>query len=364
MTIDRHTHPLERSVMLRKDLHPYAHGGGFGVATELLADSFLAGVLEALDPRRFKECDRILNEQKRILNGISAKKITLVMENSPVVAALAQIKFGPIPLEWDLWLDPKKPHSLQKAVIEHGSITATLCGKFPCTRSYFLKSAPSVSSWIKTYREALYQFTLSKHTITKKTSLCLDIKSPWSTANDINLFIHALKQTFGIDVCYIGSFYYRQIAAVHGPEKILFCHAVRDLKKKVESGSFPKTLMLNGADLEDDANLKSLRKVADKHQLTIGIYVQEPDAGTDAIQRLIKMVNAEPKLFRLGFALGNSPGGRAPRMINGSGAGVQKILLTNSPLFRIKEAVVPLALLAFSLLIVHWLNMKREYYLP
>lgn len=365
MKIDRHIHPLEPSVMLREDLHPYTHGGGFGIATEILADSSLADVLRTLEPRRFEQCNHILNQHKRVLNAISAKKITLVMENSPVVAALAQVKFGPISLEWDLWLDPEEPQSQEKAIIEHGSVFATLFGKLPSTRSYFLKSAPSVSCWIKTYNQAILYFSaLSKRHIEQMPPICLDIKSPWSTAIDINLFIQTLKQTFQIDVRYVGSFSYRQITAVIVPKKILFCHAVWDLKKKVESGNFPKSLMINGADLEMPSNLEALRKIAKEHQLEIGIYVQEPEAGTDAIQRLIEMVNAEPLLFNLGFALGNSRDGRAPRMIKGSGAGVQKLLLTNSALFKMKRVIVQIGLLALSLLVIRWLNTPEKLHNP
>jgi len=335
MKIDRHIHPLAPSAMLPKDLHPYVHGAGFGIATEILADATLADLLRTLEPRRFEVCDQILNQENRVLNANSAKKITLAMENSPVVAALAQVKCGQVPLEWDIWLDPEEPWSLNKARIEHGSVFATLLGKFSFLRNYFLKSAPSVSSWVETYSQARRSFS---H-IEKLPPLCLDIKSAWSTARDIDLFVQNLKETLQIDVCYVGSFSYRQIAEIKGAEKILFCHAVWDLKKNVESGHFPKSIMLNGADLEEETNLDELRKIAKEHQLKIGVYVQEPEAGTAAVQRLIEMVNKEPELFSLGFALGNSRDGRAARMIEGSGAGVQKTVLTNGVVTKMKRVI-------------------------
>lgn len=357
MLVARHTHPLEPSVVLREDRHPYVHGGGFGIATEVLAHSSLAEVLLELEPRRFKQCDHILDREERVLNAASARKITLVMENSPVVAALAQVKFGPIPLEWDLWLDPEKPESLEKAAIEHGSPFATVFGKLPFTRAIFLKSAPSVFQWVSTYNQAMGRFN-SEHKI---PPLCLDIKSPWSTANDINLFIQNLKQTLQIDVRYVGSFSNRQIAEINGPEKILFCHAVWDLKKNIKSGHFPKALMLNGADLEERSNLDALRNIADTHQLKIGIYVQEPEAGTSAVQRLIDMVNREPELFSLGFALGNGGDGRAPRMIKGSGAGVQQILLTNDTTLRnMRRVIILIGLLVLGLLVYRFLKIPKK----
>lgn len=345
MRLDRHIHPLESSVMLRGSLHPYAHGGGFGIATEILADPSLADVLKTLEPHRFMQCDRILNKHKRVLNATCAKEIMLSMENSPVIAALAQIKLGVTPLEWDVWLDPEEPQSPKRAVVEHGSVFATLLGKFPFMRSYFLKSAPSVTEWVHIYKAAIFRFNaLSNRKIKKMPSICLDIKSIWSTADDINYFIRTLKQTFQIDVCYVGSFSYRQIAQVTESKTILFCHAVWDLQRKVESGCFPKILMLNGADLLEKSNLETLREIVNKHQLEIGIYVQEPESETNAVQRLIQLVNSEPKLFKLGFALGNSKDGRSSGMIKGSGAGVQKVLLTNGVLPKMHRVITRIGL--------------------
>lgn len=356
MRLEHHIHPFESSVILQESLHPYIHGGGIGIATEILADPSLSDVLESLEPHRFRECDRILNKHNRVLNASSAKKISLAMENSPVLAALAQVKLGKTPVEWDIWLDPKDPQSSKRAIIEHGSIFATVLGIFPCTRSYFLKTAPSVAERVSIYKQAIVRFNaLSNHKVEKIPALCLDIKSPWSTSDDINRFIQNLKQTFQIDVCYVGSFTYKQIAQITGPKSILFCHAVWDLQKKVESGQFSRTFMLNGADLEEQ-NLQVLRKIAKEHQLEIGIYVQEPDAETKAIQRLIKLVNSEPELFKFGFALGNSRDGRAPRMIKGTGAGVQKILLTNSPFLKMKRIIKQIGLFVRSYMPFHYLR--------
>lgn len=362
MRLDRHVHPLESSVMLQDGLHPYVHGGGFGIATEILAESSLADVLKTLEPHRFMQCDRILDKHKRVLNATCAKEITLSMENSPVIAALAQIKLGVTPLEWDVWLDPKEPQSPRRAFVEHGSVFATLLGKFPFMRSYFLKSAPSVTEWMDIYKAAISRFNaLSNRKIEEMPSVCLDIKSVWSTADDIDRFVRALKQTFQINVCYVGSFSYRQIAQVRESSTILFCHAVWDLQKKVDSGCFPKRLMLNGADLEERSHLEILRETVDKHQLEVGIYVQEPEAGTEAVQRLIQMVNSEPELFKLGFALGNSRDGCSARMIKGSGAGVQKILLTNSILPRMQRVITQIGLCIRSFFSLNYWGTPRQY---
>jgi hypothetical protein len=244
-----------------------------------------------------------------------------------------------------VWLDPKEPQSPERAVVEHGSVFATLLAKFPFVRSYFLKSAPSATEWVRTYQAAISRFNaLSNRKIEEIPSLCLDIKSGWSTADDINCFVRALKQTFQINVSYVGSFSYRQIAQVTDSKTILFCHAVWDLQKKVESGDFPKMLMINGADLEENSHLEMLRKIVNEYQLEVGVYVQEPEAGTEAVQRLIQMVNSEQELFKLGFALGNSRDGRSARMIKGSGAGVQKILLTNSILPKMQRVITQISL--------------------
>jgi hypothetical protein len=351
MRLEHHLHPLESPVMLQIASHPYVHGGGIGIATEILADPFLAKVLEILEPDRFQECDRILDKHHRVLNAASARDIALAMENSPVLAALAQFKLGVIPLEWDLWLNPQEPQSLDKAFIGHGSLFPMLFRKFPFASLYFLKSAPSVVDWVNIYREASVRFNaLCQHNIEKIPSICLDIKSSWSTADDINSFIQSLKKTFQIDVGYVGSFSYRQIAQINGPKPILFCHGVWDLKQKVESGYFLKTLMLNGADLEEEANLETLRKIAREKQLEIGIYIQEAEAETNTIQRLINLINSEQKLFKLGFALGNSRDGKASRMIKGSGAGRQKLLLTSSILIKMQRVIMQIGLFVRSFL--------------
>jgi len=332
-----HINPTIDPVILKKDLQPYVHGGGYGIATEILANPYFADVLKALEPSLYQSCDTILNKHRRVLNASSAKSITLAMENSPVVAALARFKLGLVPLEWDIWLDPDDPSSVNKAVILHGSVFAFVFGKFSSTRNYFLKSAPSVTRWVEVYNEAICKFNhLSKDNIQGIPSICLDIKSPWSTAKDVNLFVQALNVNLNINVSYVGSFSFRQIEEVSGPKRILFTHALWDLKKKVASGSFPRSLMLNGADLQEDSDLGALLQIQKKCDVEFGLYIQEPEAGTDAVQRLIKLVNDNPKLFSLGFALGNRRDGRSARMIKGSGAGVQKPLLTRT-LLKIKR---------------------------
>ena len=222
--LHRHINPLETPLKdpdaLKKNLHPYTHGGGFGIATEILADPFAATLLHELEPRRFKVCNEILENHDRKLNAASAKKIVLAMENSPVVAALAQIKFGPIPLEWDLWLDSKNPQSPEQAIVEHGSMRATLFSKFPFMRC-FSKASSSVSDWIDIYKKALERLK-KNHEIEKisieKIPICLDIKSSWSTAHDINLFIQNIKKEFQINVRYVGSFSYQHLDKIENPD--------------------------------------------------------------------------------------------------------------------------------------------------
>lgn len=143
---------------LDKDLHPYTHGGGFGIATEIIVNQDLAVVLKKLEPYRFEKCNKILDKHKRVLNAACAREITLLMENSPVIAALAQKKIGRIPIEWDIWLDPKEPQSLKKSLIEHGSITATLFGVYPFLRKYLLKDALSAEAWLDIYKKADLSF--------------------------------------------------------------------------------------------------------------------------------------------------------------------------------------------------------------
>ncbi len=344
LRLDHHIDPTQKSfVVLDQSRHPYIHGGGFGIATEILADIELSSLLKTLEPQRFRKCDRILDTHQRVLNAACSEEITLCMENSAVIAAIAQFKLGITPIEWDVWLDPNEPQSVEKAVVEHGSVFAILLGKVPSMRSYFLKSAPSVTEWVDTYHKAIVSCNcLSKvdgRKIEVMPSICLDIKSVWSTAEDIDCFVRALKDRFQINVSFVGSFSYQQIAQVKESQIILFCHAVWDLKKSVQSGHFSKRLMLNGADLKKKSHLEELIKMIDNHELQVGIYVQEPQADTAAVQSLIRMVNSDPTRFKIGFALGNGRNGLSAKMIKGSGAGVQKILLTDSVLIRMVNSI-------------------------
>lgn len=345
------------NVELPSNLHPYAHGAGFGIATEILGDPYLAAELEKSELQRYEECEQILAQHKWILNAASAKKITLCLENSPVLAAAARFKLGMHTLEWDIWLDQENPESLDKAVIKHGSILATLFGKYAFMRNYFVKSAPSVTEWVRIYKKTARELYSADVEI---PPICLDIKSDWSTAQQIDSFIQALRREHNIEVRFVGSFLERQIAQVSEAPTILFCHAVRDLQQKVNSGGSVQTVMLNGADLEDPRNLATLRVIAKAKNLKIGIYVQEPEADTKAIQNLIHMVNNESELFSLGFALGNSRDGRAPYMIRGSGAGVQKLLMTNSILFKIRGIFLLLILIAAVSFPAHYLYKRAK----
>lgn len=421
-----HIHPLEPSIALR--VHPYAHGGGFGKATEIIASAFWGAMLQAFEPDRFAQCDSLLSH-KRVLNALTARKITLALENSAVVAAFTRMTQGPMTLEWDLWLDRNEPDSLEKAKIEHGNVFVTL---FPCTSQFFLRKAHTVITWLTAYLNSLDACGIHD----KNLSVCLDIKSPWSIARDINNFVRNLQDRFPIIVRYVGSFSYKQISTIEGPEKILFCHGVWDLKikmqdfqKKVESGEisqeeYPTRIMLNGADLLHQSNLSTLRAIAkqlqssnreketiadqlcqlhesadlskcrnlltlrniadkihpdyrdaqkrkensfsqrceqtdlldqdhlselcaivNQHDLLMGIYVQEPAAETRAVQTLTELVNNRPNLFKLGFALGNSGDGRASKMIEGSGAGVQALILTKNVRLLKKITIVAMVTL-------------------
>ncbi len=359
----RHVDPLAPLVNLREDLHPYLHGSGFGMGTEVLADPSSAEVLKKIEPNRFMECNGILDKYERVLNGSCAKQITLCMENSCVVAALAQLRIGLIPLELDVWIDKKEPGSLEKAVIGHGSVFAILFGKLPFMRNFFLKTAPSVTKWINGYKTAASCFNaLSNRKIEGMPSVCLDVKSVWSTANDIDCFVRALKRKFQINVRFVGSFSHRQIAQVTESETILFFHGLWDLQRSVELGCFPKMLMLNGADLEEGARLEILREIVDKYQVEIGIYVQESEADTKTVQCLIEMVNSEPELFKLGFALGNGRDGRSARMIKGSGAGAQQILLTNSILPKMYRMITRIGSIARSFFSLNYWVRSRRYH--
>ena len=87
--------------------HPYSHGSGCGFAIEMIHDKIWMQILKQKEPELFYSSSKILTDNHNVLNYETAKKIILLMENSPVIAAYARTKIDSsfIP-ELNVWISP------------------------------------------------------------------------------------------------------------------------------------------------------------------------------------------------------------------------------------------------------------------
>lgn len=338
-------------VALGAGKHTYAHGGGFGFAIEMLADPKWADVLGTQEPELYNKCRDLLKENKGVLDEETAAKVILLMENSPVLSAYARAALGDgFTPELDVWIDYEKPENAQAAKVVHGNLFVNLLLKISLIGPWILNhsflvtdiaNAPSLEEWYRKYRTALSQMGGGTDTH-KIAGICLDIKSPWSTAADVFVFATHVEALLDTKVKFVGSFDKLKLSALRGSiTAVEFFHGIWDLEAASENGIF-QCVMFNGADLLvrsgekekafviNEKSLARLRSIHDSFpESKIGIYVQETDLGSRACCLLNGLVEKEPDLFELGFALGGATDSRLPRMLKGRGAGIQQIMLSD-----------------------------------
>ncbi|GAB4816915.1 hypothetical protein N2152v2_003961 [Parachlorella kessleri] len=173
--------------------------------------------------------------------------------------------------------------------------------------------------------------------LSKPGGLYLDIKSAYSSAYDIQLFVTMLAG-IGIHCKAVCSFSKHQLAVGHLADTVLFFHGISGLENAcddgvVERGQF---VLFNGASFLLDPEPVSLKALpAKKAKETLGsakcypvdpfvmrkytglcetygfaggIYVQEPDASPASVSALAELVADFPEYFPLGFAYGHLSG--------------------------------------------------------
>lgn len=165
-------------------------------------------------------------------------------------------------------------------------------------------------------------------------SIVLEIKSKRSSPELVTDIVDALNLR-GIHVAAAGSFLLEQIVGLSehtqlvrgqrlaGPREVLFFHFAGDLQQACDDEALPDgvSALFNGASLleaDEDGERVSYRIKEDviaelsvykaRHDLHIGLYVQEGDCDSEAAQLLSSLVGRSDDPFDLGFAWGGLRG--------------------------------------------------------
>ena len=332
----------------------YAHGAYMGLAKSLLTDVQAAAVLTRLMPR-------LSGQAVALLAAGNLSAMMLLLENSPVLAAYGAARRGqPLPMEWDIWLDPECPEDMDKARIIHGNGAATLLSALQPTQSAQALLTQSVhgsnaheglspNAWLQLYNEAAKAFGVAKR---RPCALYLDIKSGWSTAEQVQVFVDALRRQ-GLEVRGVGSFTARQLQGVRVSHPLLYVHGPSGVALALRTGALAssggRSLLNGGALLQHTAAgwqvapapLLALRGLQAAGKLQLGIYVQENLVCPEALAALTDLLNREPALFSLGFAYGNVPGVAEASLRDGAGLGWQRVGMASDAMRNMWPCAAP-----------------------
>ena len=192
--------------------------------------------------------------------------------------------------------------------------------------------------------------------LTNPGGLYLDIKSAYSKAFDLQCFVTALKG-IGIHVKAVCSFQKAQLAMGSLCNTVHFFHGLNGLENACDNGLVPagQFVLLNGASFLLELKPATVSALSDKqrHDLLAGstshpldpfalrkyitlceqggivggIYVQEPDCASSAVDALCRLVDTHQRYFPLGFAYGHLSGvGLSALDLSGRGFASQQIV--------------------------------------
>ncbi|MFT4975184.1 MAG: hypothetical protein ACI8S6_001071 [Myxococcota bacterium] len=182
-------------------------------------------------------------------------------------------------------------------------------------------------------------------------SVVLEIKSLQSTPELLSDLVAALNR-YGLHVAAACSFHRAEVAGLSarpqhigdrtlpGPREVQFFHFAGDLQRACDAGEIEagQSVLFNGASLLElaapdseslyqvkEAVVAELADYRTRHQLHIGLYVQEGDCDSAAAALLSALVERHDDPFDLGFAWGGlreevalQPSAERPRMGYGS----------------------------------------------
>jgi len=179
--------------------------------------------------------------------------------------------------------------------------------------------------------------------------LYLDIKSAYSTAYDLQVFVSALKGV-GITTKAVCSFQPKQLAVGSVANTVLFFHGLSGLENACDSGVVRpgEFVLFNGASFLEDISptelqyisksgiqdtlgkavgwpidemaLRKYATLCETYNIVGGFYVQEPDTAPCGVDSLCRLVAENGDKFPLGFAYGHLSG-RAVGFLDARGRG-------------------------------------------
>ena len=358
------------------DAQLYAHGGYMGAASAFCADTEWAGIYMAL---MAKDAKNLASEVPETASH-EGEAMSL-LENNPILAAYGQIasqdaqregevEARDIPLEWDVWLDPQDPTDPDAAYITHGDTgdTASI-GFFEGVDEMpkdITSTGMTVTRWLRLYGAALF---LHEHRdqlqpwdmesvkdepllkqavdglagVTGAGGVVLDIKSTWSTADQVAAFV-AMLESMEIAVKGVGSFRAGQLADLDQGMAIRFFHGLDHLEAHRDTLAPGDQCLINLASLLmatadggyriDDGDIARLADLIAATGILVGGYAQESDLSAAAHSTLVDLVTGEHTgLFPLGYSYGNIDG-QVSTSPTGSGYGSQESLDNDSDLSR------------------------------
>ena len=353
----------------------YSHGGFMGLATELILDPNWRGVLRFSESGVYYRCSKILEKNginihsmpEEIVSPKCIEEIMLALENTATLSAFGCIRAAaseeykqedkPI-IEWDIWIDGGGSNSIEGSRIIHGNRRSVVLGRIKGLGRHLLYTANEITNvhegrnpaqWKASFQKAIYMFEKNRaaeeidleskeyeQVDLKKyvSSFFLEIKSTYSTSEDVSDFVSTLRRELSLEITHIASFSQSQVSVdIDGVTPIYFRHGVWDLPK-YKKGNV-KATMFNGSDLIhideesggysiNEDKLAALHSFRNEHpDCSLGFYVQETDINPLAADLLIKLANSETELFSLGFAYGNISATTTNRWTVGYGGGCQ-----------------------------------------
>jgi|GEM_PF-1687426 len=385
--------------IIELDNQTYAHGAFMGAAGAFMSNSHWMAIFETLMPTVYARISAITDNAA----------LMTALENNPVIAAYgsAQVlsedgasearpseQHKALPLEWDIFLDPDPANvrDLNTVRIAHGGLGTTvgqgIAGDQDVSRARAdVANAPSGAGWMEIFGRAIRMHrgdAASERdpdqadnradalgSINDGTSageaiaacreflgpphgggLILDVKSTYSTPDDIANFVEAV-QAEGIAVIGVGTFKHGQLDelaardSTAGIHRVKFYHGLNGLENAADADPAELVqgdeVMFNAGSLltreregilsgeynysVDRDAYQRLAAIQAQYGLNIGLYVQETAVAPGAVEAITALVNAYAHVFTRGFAYGNVSG-HAETQTEGDGLGSQGMLNT------------------------------------
>ena len=260
-------------------------------------------------------------------------------------------------MEWDVWIDPKDAANLDSARIAHGQPRDIWASRgLEHIPGDVTKGSVSPGEWVTRFRTCLIKAgrlaanamadpqdaeVSPRASYLKDVGVFLDVKSGWSTPEEIETFMEAITKQTGAKILGVGSFHPDQLEGLDGPEgvdAITFFHGPKDFinawdfEEAAEEHTKIKRpiAMMNLAgcvtdlgEVEDEL-VSEVGRVAKENGIAVGGYFQEKDVSPEVEQALHQLVRDHQNVFSYGIADGTLP--ETPGLMDGQGWGGQDSL--------------------------------------